>query len=1364
MSNNFSSIILQNTPLKISPEIKNFADIIFNHKLEMRQKIAIYGTVGNELIEITFEELQKIISAVATKIHQMGLQKGDTVSVIRLPQTSETLVAINYLALSVLGIRVFYPMYLDADSLFEWFERTKTSAIFYNPQEIKESENSDVDIHYVKKIKTIIKRYQDQYAARVYTYSSLGLDRIIRDAKSYEVNWGLINEAKEEVTREDEAIIMTTSGTSGKAKLVVYNQNGFINSCESWESAGFYKEGKMQGTGLCLLLGHSMGIRALWNAMWSKDAICILPPEWFLTKPEYVQSYLTKISPQHITGGPGVYRTILELARVFPIFKQNCLSTLKCGVFSGAAIDLKLSEQIKSVFNLRVENAFGMTETMQVISTMVDGKLNNTCAALGNPLPGVKLAFKKIDNFKEEVFKMYVDTPFGFKGYLEKDGVIGQQDGYFDTGDLVTFANNEIRYYGREKYDFLNDSMGVKISKKRLNDLYKLIIDDVDWVEFFPIEENPGLGMIIFTGDDQKENEIEIDKKSLDKYKNLLYVILEEQKQHLEEFEFRHCFVERFCVVNKSVPRTKKGTVLLNAIEEKYFHLIKKLTAFYHKSEEIVYVDPRDYYFSSMARLSLPRIGKMMTLLKIDKNYIEGCGDHIFYEENGNKHKVLDLVGGFGGNILGHNHPYLLDKIKEFYAKGNISLFDQGSSRKYTNEFVKKLVSLISSNTKKSFVCKLGSTGSEAVEMALAHAYIELEEKFNQLKRDQKRLFGGSYPKEVEEVINSIEKVQKIFVPKVIALKGAFHGNSLAARSVLSNKEKRSISDKLSRIETIFLDIEKENASDIVDREKIIIDILFLKDGKLVKLEVHFSSIIAAIVEPVQGEGGVRVINNEYLESLSKFDFPLIIDEIQAGLGRTGNILASSGISGDYYLFAKALGGGIAKLSALLIDKKRYVGRFDELYSSTFSGDAFSSYIGLNTLDLIINEDIPKKVQKIGKIVKERLQKIQHLYPEFIADVTGEGLFLGIKLETEQWQSNGIMRVLFGLEAYGLLISSYILNIHNVRMLPTLSAPNILRIQPSAYVSENDLGMLFDALISVGEILKKKEIARLFSSMLFENEDLISNQSDYENVKVSNYFTGVEVPAPGAKRIAFINHFVFPEDELVMLEPSFRIFKKTTIRKIFNSFMELNELKPFVSFAKNIFNEQIYFVSIVLSADASTLENLHKRGYYYLETERVQKAVDMAKEMGCEIVSLGGYSSIITKDGLSILPPKKVDKWLDSNTPKAVILSGSNWSVYDKGAPELPKLLDTTGKKYFILGICYGMQLAVIEYARNVLAMKDAHTTEVNPASSFPVIDILPEQKEKLLRKEYGNSMRLGTYKANLKEKTLFSSRRRHTR
>lgn len=58
-----------------------------------------------------------------------------------------------------------------------------------------------------------------------------------------------------------------------------------------------------------------------------------------------------------------------------------------------------------------------------------------------------------------------------------------------------------------------------------------------------------------------------------------------------------------------------------------------------------------------------------------------------------------------------------------------------------------------------------------------------------------------------------------------------------------------------------------------------------------------------------------------------------------------------------------------------------------------------------------------------------------------------------------------------------------------------------------------------------------------------------------------------------------------------------------------------------------------------------------------------------------------------------ILPPNKVNKWLKNNNPKAVILSGSNWSVHNEEAPGFPKLLDVAGEKYFILGICYGMQL-----------------------------------------------------------------------
>ena len=67
------------------------------------------------------------------------------------------------------------------------------------------------------------------------------------------------------------------------------------------------------------------------------------------------------------------------------------------------------------------------------------------------------------------------------------------------------------------------------------------------------------------------------------------------------------------------------------------------------------------------------------------------------------------------------------------------------------------------------------------------------------------------------------------------------------------------------------------------------------------------------------------------------------------------------------------------------------------------------------------------------------------------------------------------------------------------------------------------------------------------------------------------------------------------------------------------------------------------------------------------------------------------------------------------------------------------------------LGLCYGLQLAVIEFARNVCGMKDAHTTEVNAKTEFPVIDILPAQKKMMEESRYGGTMRLGAYAAMLK-------------
>ncbi|OGF74001.1 CTP synthase [Candidatus Giovannonibacteria bacterium RIFCSPHIGHO2_12_44_12] len=71
------------------------------------------------------------------------------------------------------------------------------------------------------------------------------------------------------------------------------------------------------------------------------------------------------------------------------------------------------------------------------------------------------------------------------------------------------------------------------------------------------------------------------------------------------------------------------------------------------------------------------------------------------------------------------------------------------------------------------------------------------------------------------------------------------------------------------------------------------------------------------------------------------------------------------------------------------------------------------------------------------------------------------------------------------------------------------------------------------------------------------------------------------------------------------------------------------------------------------------------------------------------------------------------------------------------------------------LGLCYGMQLAAIEFARNVAGMKGANTTEVNARTKYPVIDLMSEQKEKVFSGKMGGTMRLGAYACRLKDKTI---------
>ena len=100
-----------------------------------------------------------------------------------------------------------------------------------------------------------------------------------------------------------------------------------------------------------------------------------------------------------------------------------------------------------------------------------------------------------------------------------------------------------------------------------------------------------------------------------------------------------------------------------------------------------------------------------------------------------------------------------------------------------------------------------------------------------------------------------------------------------------------------------------------------------------------------------------------------------------------------------------------------------------------------------------------------------------------------------------------------------------------------------------------------------------------------------------------------------------------------------------------------------------------------------------------------------------------------------------------------VLIPGGFGATGIEGKIQVIKYARENKIPYF--GLCYGMQLLVVEYARHVAGMKGAHTVEIEENAEYPVIDIMPEQREKLAQDEYGGTMRLGAYSASIEKGTV---------
>jgi acetylornithine/N-succinyldiaminopimelate aminotransferase len=352
--------------------------------------------------------------------------------------------------------------------------------------------------------------------------------------------------------------------------------------------------------------------------------------------------------------------------------------------------------------------------------------------------------------------------------------------------------------------------------------------------------------------------------------------------------------------------------------------------------------------------------------------------------------EYLDFVGGVAVNILGHCHPRVVVAIQK-QAQRLIHV-----SNYYHIEPQIKLAKLLVENSfaDKVFFC---NSGAEAMEAA-----IKLARKYGKEHIDPGRF-------------------------EIIAANNSFHGRTIAAITA-SGQEK--LQRGFEPLVPGFRHVPFNN-------------IQALRDAVT-------GNTCAILLEPIQGEGGVRIPEEDYLKAVrdlcNEHNILLILDEVQTGMGRTGKLFAHEhfGITPDIMAIAKGLGGGVP-IGAMLATDKVAAGFQPGNHASTFGGNPLVCAAGVATLETLLEDGfILDQCNRMSVYFVKRLEKLKTKFPSVVKEIRGKGLLLGMELTTE---GEPIVRAC--LEK-GLLINC--------------TAGNVLRFIPALIVQRKDIDQLIDAL------------------------------------------------------------------------------------------------------------------------------------------------------------------------------------------------------------------------------------------------------------------------------------------------------------
>ena len=363
-------------------------------------------------------------------------------------------------------------------------------------------------------------------------------------------------------------------------------------------------------------------------------------------------------------------------------------------------------------------------------------------------------------------------------------------------------------------------------------------------------------------------------------------------------------------------------------------------------------------------------------------------GDGVYlYGENGEKY--LDFAAGIAVNLLGHGHPHLTKAIQDQAATlmhvSNLYGSPQGEA------FAKRLIDHTFADT-----VFFTNSGVEAVECAIKTARRYHHAKGNPHKHN------------------------------LITFSNAFHGRTMAT---ISATDQPKMIDGFAPLLPGFTVVPFDDL-----------------DAALAAMDENTAGFL---LEPIQGEGGIRPASKEFIHGLRKVcdenDMMLVFDEVQCGVARTGYLYAYEyyGVTPDIMSSAKGIGGGFP-LGACLATEKAASGMVIGTHGSTYGGNPLAMAAGQAVFDIVANDEFLAHVRTMGERLRSALEQMLPNHDHLFDSVRGLGLMLGIKMKTDS--------------------RAFVTYLRTRGILTVAAGDNVVRVLPPLNIDESDIAEFVEGL------------------------------------------------------------------------------------------------------------------------------------------------------------------------------------------------------------------------------------------------------------------------------------------------------------